>query len=637
MGLTPWVPPGRADAGAGAPAVAPPNRPDPNAPAWTPGSGTMPTASDLSNYYANVYAKSPGVMAAQPNQPPAGPDLNAPIYWPGPRGPVVVGTVGSEMAAGIKPGDLTIPNNIAVPNDWVNPGGNPNAAPGSVFTPPQSLISQLNTWNQGAFQPGSPGAPPAGLPAPPSQPVTGSNPPMAAGHPYSYTGSTPAALPPPPNGGFHTDPSVVTHVGQLVAPPPGAAPSAPASNPYAQYQPPAAPPNGQTGNPFAQFLQALLSRPGAGTGNPFVTGAPPSGPPITPAVPPPNSPAFSFTGSTPGAAAPGFPSGPDSAMASNAADALGYLRGIAQNGGYPTDAGPAWQAMVDAQQRQLQRNFADLQESFNVSGGRFSSDFGTAATDYWNQANLQQNALLAQMTFQAQEAARQRELSASSTLGSLGSSQLSQLSSQDFQAELARQAQAFQAAQSLFGAGSTAAEQLAAQGSSASDIIAQLGAQGALALQQGGITGAGMLQNAGTTGAGLLYGGGLGAANNLFNAQNAAALLSAQQIPQLLGLGLGGANNLSQLWQSNLGLGGQLGSQQYGIGQSQINNLYQEFLRTQPEYNPLMPYMSQEANAYPPLFYPYFQPSQLGNILAGAGGIAGALPGIIQMLGMMMG
>jgi hypothetical protein len=93
------------------------------------------------------------------------------------------------------------------------------------------------------------------------------------------------------------------------------------------------------------------------------------------------------------------------------------LAGMAQTGD-PTDVGPAWQAMVDAQQRNIQRQGADLREQFAFGGDLKSSPFGQAATDFYSQTAKDQNALLAQMTQQAQEAAAGRKLTAGEDLTS---------------------------------------------------------------------------------------------------------------------------------------------------------------------------------------------------------------------------
>lgn len=93
------------------------------------------------------------------------------------------------------------------------------------------------------------------------------------------------------------------------------------------------------------------------------------------------------------------------------------LLGMAKTGD-PTNVTPAWQAMVDAQQRNIGQNAANLKEQFAFGGNLKSSPFGNAMTDYYTQTGKDQNALLGQMTQQASEAAAGRKLSAADTLQS---------------------------------------------------------------------------------------------------------------------------------------------------------------------------------------------------------------------------
>lgn len=84
--------------------------------------------------------------------------------------------------------------------------------------------------------------------------------------------------------------------------------------------------------------------------------------------------------------------------------------------GMPVDAMPAWQAMVEAMKRNIDRGAADLREQFAFSGNLASSPFGNAAVDYYTQAGKDQNALLGQMSLSAMESARGRQASASESL-----------------------------------------------------------------------------------------------------------------------------------------------------------------------------------------------------------------------------
>jgi hypothetical protein len=95
----------------------------------------------------------------------------------------------------------------------------------------------------------------------------------------------------------------------------------------------------------------------------------------------------------------------------------GTLESMSQTGN-PTDVGPAWDAMVAAQQKNIGENAANLREQFAFGGDLKSSPFGQAATDFYSQTAKDQNALLAQMQQQASEAAAGRQLSAAGDLTS---------------------------------------------------------------------------------------------------------------------------------------------------------------------------------------------------------------------------
>jgi len=398
------------------------------------------------------------------------------------------------------------------------------------------------------------------------------------------------------------------------------------SGPYAGYQFPQGPfgpsttaPAGSTSqyNPFPGFGQpGWQPFPGStgGTGggtfnpNPFpppTTQPPPGGTGGPPLPPGGGTGTGTGTGTGGGAGGPGggnpfpeiniqYPSGgtagggagsPDQFLADTGAD-MGYLRGIAENAGYATNATPAWQAMVDAQQRQLERNFADLTEGFNVSGNRFSSVFGDAATDYWTQAGKDQNALLGQMTLAAQEAARQRELQAAGQLSGQGFGAGQQLSAQNFESLMNQMNQRAGLTSQMFGASTNAAQQL--------------------------------LQNA------------MQGAQSLYGTENQAAMAEVARQLQLLGVNLDTAQGLDQTWMQNLATGLGIGQSQYSIQQDQLQRLYNEWLRTQPEYNPLLPYQYSAATGYPPTAFPQYQPPMLPSLLGGLGGILGGLGGLFN-------
>ena len=351
-----------------------------------------------------------------------------------------------------------------------------------------------------------------------------------------------------------------------------------------------------------------LPGPGGVVGDP---GPPPPGPywpadqgpyPQIPSPPPggfPDFPGFPGGGDPggPGGGPGGGPSSADEFLAYGAGD-VGYLRSLIDQQGLPTSSLPAWQAMVDAQERNIDRRRADLNEQFNVSGNRFSTAFGDAAVDFETQSAKDQNALLAQMEMASLEAGRGRQAGAAGQLAGQGYGGASQLSSQNFQALMQQMNQSYGAAQSLFGSGANAAGQLAGAGN-----------QGALALLGGSFQGA----------------------EGLFGAENQAAMSEAQRQQFYQQLGLSGAQDLSRLWQSNLLTGSQLGGQQYNIQQDQLSRLYQEFLRTQNYNNPLLGMMFQGATAQPSSYFPQYQANPWGSLAqTGAGGLQGLLAALFS-------
>lgn len=288
------------------------------------------------------------------------------------------------------------------------------------------------------------------------------------------------------------------------------------------------------------------------------------------------------------------------------------LQQLISSGGSPINQTPAWQSMVDSQQRNIGENMARLQESFGSSGNRFSTAYGTAATDYMNQATKDQNALLGQMTANAGESALSRMLSAGGTLGGLGLSAAQQLGAQGFQSGENAQGRLLQASSTLGGFGLGAAGQQSSQTYGAGNMLAQLGAGAA-----------GQLSNNSLYGTGQLFGGENQGAMAMYNGQN-------QLLPAFmnynLGLnqqGLGAAQGLNSMLMGNLGMGSQLGGQQYGLGQSAINNDYQEWLRQQPYNNPLLPYVYGLGTAYNQNQQSSSNPGIMGGLGSLLGGISG--------------
>jgi hypothetical protein len=302
-------------------------------------------------------------------------------------------------------------------------------------------------------------------------------------------------------------------------------------------------------------------------------------------------PDFGFDGGFVGRAGGGAMT-PDQFLAYGGGD-INFLRQAAADPPLVT-ALPPWQAMVEAQQRNIDRRFGDLTEAFGASGNRFSTSFGQAATDFQTQAAADQNAMLAQMQFAAMTDQERRGLTAAQQLGQLGYGGVEQLSGQNFNALMNQMQQQFAAGQSLFGAGTSAAAQLASQG---------------------------------MAGAQQLFGASLTGAQGLYGSEIQAAMAETARQMELQKLGLGTAQSFEEMFQANLGLGAGLGGQQYGITQDQINRLMQEYMRTQPQYNPLLPYMFQGATSYPPQYTPTYTPGFWDYFASVAGQVGGAVAG----------
>lgn len=88
------------------------------------------------------------------------------------------------------------------------------------------------------------------------------------------------------------------------------------------------------------------------------------------------------------------------------------------HGGQAFNASPEWQAMVDAQQKNIKQNEAQLREQFGSSGALGGTEYGTAISNFWDQTTKDQNSLLAQLTQQSYENAQGRQMSAAGQLAS---------------------------------------------------------------------------------------------------------------------------------------------------------------------------------------------------------------------------
>lgn len=111
--------------------------------------------------------------------------------------------------------------------------------------------------------------------------------------------------------------------------------------------------------------------------------------------------------------------------------------------GNPISALPEWQSMLEAQQRNIGENQANLKEQFAFAGDLQSSPFGNAMTDFMSQTTKDQNALLGQLQTSALENAQNRELSAGMGIQSLAGNE-SQFLNQLFASSALTSPQIFQ-------------------------------------------------------------------------------------------------------------------------------------------------------------------------------------------------
>lgn len=257
---------------------------------------------------------------------------------------------------------------------------------------------------------------------------------------------------------------------------------------------------------------------------------------------------------------------------------------IAQTGD-PTDQTAAWQSMIQAQQHNIQENEANLREQFGSTGNLKGSSFQTAANDFMSQTTKDQNTLLAQMQTQASEAAAGRKLQAGQDL--LGASATG--------------------SQIALSAGQTAVQnqQFGTQtqvGAAQTDLNTQV--QNAQIQQQAGQvqadlykTGSGEALSAGQTEAQLAQ---QGSAQQLQTAQTVNAAY----------------DDLGKVFQ--------------GMDQNAINSVLQEFIRTSPEYSPLLQYMYGFSTTFPPTVTDKYGIGASGGITQGIGS---ALQGLTQTQG----
>jgi hypothetical protein len=82
--------------------------------------------------------------------------------------------------------------------------------------------------------------------------------------------------------------------------------------------------------------------------------------------------------------------------------------------GMPTDVGPMFDALVASQKRQTDQGRSNILEQFGASGMRYSTPVMNSLVDYESQVNANYGSILSSYVFQAMEAARGRQMQASS-------------------------------------------------------------------------------------------------------------------------------------------------------------------------------------------------------------------------------
>lgn len=98
---------------------------------------------------------------------------------------------------------------------------------------------------------------------------------------------------------------------------------------------------------------------------------------------------------------------------------LNQLGQMAQTGD-PISVTPEWQAMIAAQQNNIEAQQANLKEQFGFAGDLSSSPFGDSMAMFQSQTTRDQNALLGQLTQQSLESAAGRQLTAGQDISQMG-------------------------------------------------------------------------------------------------------------------------------------------------------------------------------------------------------------------------
>jgi hypothetical protein len=282
------------------------------------------------------------------------------------------------------------------------------------------------------------------------------------------------------------------------------------------------------------------------------------------------------------------------------------LQNIAQNG---INVLPGWQSDVAAQQQNIAQNQAQMKEQFAFAGGLAGTPFGNALSNYQSQTAATQNQNL---TNAALQYAPLQEQAAATLAGN----QITQ-------------------GQDLANIGLSQGQLGLSQGTA----LGNLGiAQGQLGLSQGTALGnLGISQGQ----LGLSQGtalGNLGISQGQLGLQQGQALTSAAQNQQSL------QGNLAQMLQSgalsqegiqanaatNLMNNDQTtASQMQGIQQADLTNNYNEWLRTQAAYNPLLTDAYGLGTTFPPYITSNYGVGAAGGALASAGS---ALSGIGSLI-----
>lgn len=236
--------------------------------------------------------------------------------------------------------------------------------------------------------------------------------------------------------------------------------------------------------------------------------------------------------------------------------------------GLPTDVLPQWQAMIDAQQRNISQQNAQLRENMASTGNLQSSVYGQALVDFNSQTAKDQNALLAQMTQQSLEAARNRQATAAPGLANLTAGLQESAANRKVQ--------------------------------SAADL-------------------AGVSANTGVANAQIQTGAG-----------GQMAGITQQQIQNQLASSQFLAGLQPQAASTLMSAAGTLASALQSMDQTSVQATLQEFIRTRPEYGPLMNMIFGLATTFPPTAGKTGTTGIVGQLISAAPQLASTISSAIQ-------